>query len=93
MDALTTPFDALLMPTCPIVPPRLAELAEDASYFRLNALLLRNPSAGNFLNRCAISLPCNAPGEAPVGLMLMGETGGDATLFSIAAGIEAALAA
>ena len=92
MNALTAPFDALLMPTCPIVPPRIAELAEDAEYYRLNALLLRNPSIGNFLDRCAISLPCNRPGEAPVGLMLMGETGGDATLFAVAAAIEAALA-
>ena len=93
MDALTAPYDALLMPTCPIVPPRLAELAEDAAYFRLNALLLRNPSIGNFLDRCSISLPCNAPGEAPVGLMLMGETGGDHALFAVAAGLESALAA
>lgn len=93
MDALTAPFDALLMPTCPIVAPRLAELAEDAEYYRLNALLLRNPSLGNFLDRCAISLPCHRPGEAPVGLMLMGETGGDAALFGVAAAVEAALAA
>lgn len=91
MNALTAPFDALVMPTCPIVAPRLDELAEDSEYFRLNALLLRNPSTGNFLDRCAISLPCERPGEAPVGLMLMGETGGDRTLFGIAAGIEAAL--
>jgi len=93
MAALTAPFDAVLMPTCPIIAPRIAELAEDADYFRLNAMLLRNPSIGNFLDRCAISLPCNAAGEAPVGLMLMGETGGDHALFAIAAGIEAALAA
>ncbi len=93
MDALTAPYDALLMPTVPIVAPRLDELAEDAAYFRLNNLLLRNPSLGNFLDRCAISLPCHKPGDAPVGLMLMGETGGDATLFAVAAGIEAALAA
>uniref|UniRef100_UPI0025BE8BEC amidase family protein n=1 Tax=Bosea sp. (in: a-proteobacteria) TaxID=1871050 RepID=UPI0025BE8BEC len=93
MDARTAPFDALLMPTCPIVPPRIAELAEDAEYYRLNALLLRNPSLGNFLDRCSISLPCNRPGEAPVGLMLMGETGGDAALFAVAAAVEAALAA
>lgn len=91
MDALTAPFDALLMPTCPIVAPRLDDLAEDAEYFRLNALLLRNSSIGNFLDRCAISLPCQEPGEAPVGLMLMGETDGDRSLFAVASGIEAAL--
>lgn len=93
MDALTAPYDALLMPTVPIVAPRIAELAEDAEYYRLNGLLLRNPSIGNFLDRCSISLPCHAAGEAPVGLMLMGETGRDATLFAVAAAIEAALSA
>jgi aspartyl-tRNA(Asn)/glutamyl-tRNA(Gln) amidotransferase subunit A len=92
MNALTADYDALVMPTVPIVAPRLDELAEDAEYFRLNGLLLRNPSLGNFLDRCSISLPCHAAGEAPVGLMLVGETGGDRALFSIAAGIEAALA-
>lgn len=91
MDRLTADYDALLMPTTPIVAPRLDELAEDAEYFRLNGLMLRNPSLGNFLDRCAISLPCHRPGEAPVGLMLTGETGGDRVLLSISAGIEAAL--
>lgn len=91
MDAQTRAYDAVLMPTCPIIAPRLDELAEDAEYFRLNGLVLRNPSLGNFLDRCALSLPCHAAGEAPVGLTLMGETGGDHALFAIAAGIEAAL--
>ncbi|HEY5797794.1 MAG TPA: amidase [Bosea sp. (in: a-proteobacteria)] len=93
MNALTGGYDALVMPTVPIIAPRIAELAEDTDYFRLNGLMLRNPSIANFLDRCSISLPCQRPGEAPVGLMLMGETGGDHALFSVAAGIEAALAA
>ncbi|AMJ61015.1 amidase [Bosea sp. PAMC 26642] len=91
MDAATAGYDALLMPTCPVVAPRLDELEQDAEYFRLNGLLLRNPSLGNFLDRCSISLPCHAVGEAPVGLMLTGETGGDRALFAISAGVEAAL--
>jgi aspartyl-tRNA(Asn)/glutamyl-tRNA(Gln) amidotransferase subunit A len=91
MDAQTSEYDAVLMPTCPIIAPRLDELEQDAEYFRLNGLTLRNPSLGNFLDRCAISLPCHAKGEAAVGLTLMGETGGDHALFAIAAGVEAAL--
>jgi aspartyl-tRNA(Asn)/glutamyl-tRNA(Gln) amidotransferase subunit A len=55
-------------------------------------LILRNTAPGNFLDRCAISLPCHRKGEPPVGLMLMGETMGDARLFAIAASVEAALA-
>ena len=88
MDEATAPFDGVAMPTCPIVPPRIDSLGEDADYARVNALALRNPALGNFLDRCAISLPAHRPGEAPAGFMLMGETGGDARLFAIAAAIE-----
>ncbi len=94
MDAATRDYDALLMPTCPLIPQPIARLEQDAAeYNRVNLLQLRNPALGNFLDRCAISLPCHAPGEAPVGLMLMGETMGDARLFSIASAVEASLLA
>ena len=88
MDALTAPFDAVVMPTTPILPPRIDTLDDDADYVRTNSLVLRNPSLANFLNRCSISIPAHRPGDAPVGLMLMGETGGDTRLFAIAAAIE-----
>jgi aspartyl-tRNA(Asn)/glutamyl-tRNA(Gln) amidotransferase subunit A len=90
-DAGTRAFDALIMPTVPIVPPRIAELDDEREYNRNNLRILRNTAVGNFLDRCSISLPCHREGEPPVGLMLMGETMGDARLFSIAAAIEAIL--
>jgi aspartyl-tRNA(Asn)/glutamyl-tRNA(Gln) amidotransferase subunit A len=90
-DRETSGFDALLMPTCPVVPPRVSELDDEREYNRINLLLLRNPAFGNFLDRCAISLPCHRAGEAPVGLMLMGETMGDGRLFAIAGAVEAVL--
>jgi aspartyl-tRNA(Asn)/glutamyl-tRNA(Gln) amidotransferase subunit A len=90
-DAETQDYDALVMPTTPIVAPRIASLDNEAEYNRINLLILRNTALGNFLDRCAISIPCHKPGEAPVGLMLMGETMGDKRLFSIAAAVEAAL--
>jgi aspartyl-tRNA(Asn)/glutamyl-tRNA(Gln) amidotransferase subunit A len=90
-DAATREFDALLLPTTPIVPPRIADLDDEREYNRQNLLILRNTAAGNFLDRCAISLPCHRADEPPVGLMLMGETLGDTRLFSIAAAVEAAL--
>ncbi|HTN11162.1 MAG TPA: amidase [Acetobacteraceae bacterium] len=90
-DAATSAYDAVLLPTCPLIPAPIAALDTDAEYARVNMLQLRNPSIGNFLDRCAISLPCHREGEAPVGLMLMGETLGDAWLFRVAAGVEAAL--
>jgi aspartyl-tRNA(Asn)/glutamyl-tRNA(Gln) amidotransferase subunit A len=91
-DAATRNFDAVLLPTTPIIPPRMAELEDEREYNRLNQLILRNTAVGNFLDRCAISLPCHRPGEAPVGLMLMGETMGDKRLLQIAAAAESALA-
>jgi aspartyl-tRNA(Asn)/glutamyl-tRNA(Gln) amidotransferase subunit A len=90
-DAATRDFDALLLPTTPIVAPTIAELDEEREYNRQNQLILRNTAVGNFLDRCAISLPCHRPGEPPVGLMAMGETMGDARLIRIAAAVEAAL--
>src|SRR6184192_4167992 len=86
---LTAPYDALVMPTAPVTAPRLAELADDAAYRSANFLVLRNPSIANFLNRCSISIPCHCAGDAPVGLMLIGEHGDDRRLLSIAAAIEA----
>jgi len=93
LDASTREFDALVMPTVPIVPPRIAELDDEREYNRINLLILRNTALGNFFDRCSISLPCHRSGEPPVGLMLVGETMGDARLFQVAAAVEAALAA
>ncbi len=88
----TAPFDAIVSPTCPVIPPAIAEVEEERDYNRINMLLLRNTSVANFLDRCSISLPIHRPGEAPVGLMLTGEHMADAVLFRIAAAVEAALA-
>ena len=90
-DASTRQFDGLVMPTVPIVPPRIAELDDEREYNRINLHILRNTALGNFFDRCSISLPCHREGEPPVGLMLVGETLGDARLFAIAAAVEAAL--
>jgi aspartyl-tRNA(Asn)/glutamyl-tRNA(Gln) amidotransferase subunit A len=90
-DARTRELDALVMPTVVIVPPRIAELDDEQAYNRNNMLILRNTALGNFFDRCSITLPCHRDGEAPVGLMLVGETMGDAKLFRLAAAIEAAL--
>ncbi len=89
--ARTEPFDAVLCPTVPLVPPPVAAVEDEAEYGRINLLLLRNTTVANFLDRCAVSIPCHAPGEAPVGLMLMGERGADAKLLALAAACEAAL--
>lgn len=91
VEARFAPFDAVLMPTVPIIAPRIAELAQDADYARLNMLMLRNPSTINFLDGCALSLPCHGAGEAPVGLMIAAPGGQDARLIAIGLAVEAAL--
>ena len=90
-DRSTSGYDCLVMPATAVVAPRIADLDEAEAYNRLNMLILRNTALGNFFDRCAISIPCHRDGEAPVGLMLMGETMGDARLFSIAAAVEGLL--
>ena len=90
----TAGFDALLTPTVPIVAPALAELdRSDEDLYRINSLLLRNAAPFNVLNRPAWSLPCHAAGDAPVGLMVVGETNGDAKLQRLGVAIESALSA
>jgi len=84
-------FDALLMPTVPVPAPPMAELASDADYSLVNALVLRNPSVVNFLDGCAISLPCHEPGGAPVGLTVFGLRDTDHTVLSVASALEECL--
>lgn len=84
--------DALLMPTVPIVPPALEPLQkDDEQYAKTNILVLRNPTVINFLDGCAVSLPCHASGQAPVGLMVAGVGGQDQKILAISQACEDAL--
>jgi Asp-tRNA(Asn)/Glu-tRNA(Gln) amidotransferase A subunit family amidase len=87
-------FDAMLSPTVPIVAPPIAPLlTDDAAFFAVNALLLRNPSVVNLLDGCALSLPCHAAGEMPVGLMVWSGALQDDTVLDVSLAIEAVLRA
>ena len=97
-------FDAVLSPTVPIVAPPIADVApadgadrerddaRDKEFFRVNALLLRNTSVVNMLDGCAISIPCQRPGELPVGLMIWHGPLRDDAVLNIALRAEEALA-
>jgi len=88
----TAPFDAVLSPTVPIVAPTLAAFrASEAEFFRLNGQLLRNCAPFNVLDRPVFSLPCHREGDAPVGLQVIGQRGGDSRLAEVALAIEAVL--
>src|SRR5215467_10687786 len=88
LATITAPYDALMMPTCPIVAPALRDLEKPEAARAANFLLLRNTGLANFFDRCAVSIPCHRAGDAPVGLMLIGENGADRRLLSIAAAVE-----
>lgn len=82
-------FDAMLCPTVPIVAPLTQPLlTDDEAFFKVNRLLLRNPSAINYMDGCAWSLPCHEAGELPVGLMVSGLAGQDAQLAGVALALE-----
>jgi aspartyl-tRNA(Asn)/glutamyl-tRNA(Gln) amidotransferase subunit A len=83
---------ALLMPTVPVVAPPIAPLVEsDELFASTNLLVLRNPTFINFLDGCALSLPCHREGDAPVGLMLAAPGGHDARVLALGAAAETAL--
>ena len=84
-------FDGWLMPTVPIIAPRIVDLADDDAYVETNKLVLRNSSIVNFLGGCAISLPCHSPGEPPVGLTFASLGNSDLKVLGIAAALERAL--
>lgn len=92
MDAQLAGLDALVLPTTPITAPTIAEMEETHTFNAKNMLLLRNTSAWNFFDMCAISIPIPGSG-LPVGLMLVGRNGHDRRLFEIAAGVERLFAA
>lgn len=95
VESALAPFDAVLSPTVPITAPTIASVApgaeRDDEFFRVNALLLRNPSIVNMLDGCAISLPCHTAGELPVGLMLWHAALHDDAVLAVALQAEQAL--
>jgi aspartyl-tRNA(Asn)/glutamyl-tRNA(Gln) amidotransferase subunit A len=94
VGALAAPFDAILMPTTPCIPPTIAEAsASDDAYFRWNGRILRNTGLMNFLDGCGATLPCHPKGTAPVGLMVCGVAMSDRHVLAVARTIEGVLAA
>ncbi|MEP0509068.1 MAG: amidase, partial [Aurantimonas coralicida] len=74
-------------PTVPTVPPLIEEVEDD--FDRLNALVLRNPSAINFLDGCAATVPMHRSGELPTGLMIFAPGGRDWHVLDVAEEVEA----
>ena len=87
--AETAQFDAVIMPTAPLLPPDAARLLTDDAYYKSeNLLALRNTRVANLLDVCSITLPTGVPS---CGIMFNGQTGGEARLLRLAAAAARAL--
>ena len=83
-------FDAVIMPTAPILPPDADRLLADDGYYKVeNLLALRNTRIANLLDLASVTLPTGVPS---CGIMLNGQNGGEAALLRLAAAAEQALA-
>ena len=55
-------YDAVIVPTSPIMPPNLKRLTEDSTYFvSENLMALRNTRIGNLMDAAALTLPTGVP--------------------------------
>ena len=88
VQAVTRPFDALLVPTSPTVPQKIAPLEGIETLMKASARALRNTALSNYLDRPTVTIPCHQAGSAPVGLSLIGSRRHDRRLLAIAAGVE-----
>jgi aspartyl-tRNA(Asn)/glutamyl-tRNA(Gln) amidotransferase subunit A len=82
-------LDAWILPTVSKLAPPFQAVESDQDYLTLNRALLRNTSLLNFLDGCAITLPCQDRAESPVGLSIAGLGVTDAHVLAIAQTLEA----
>ncbi len=86
----TAGYDAVLLPTSPILPPNAHRLmTDDAYYVAENLLALRNTRIGNLMGLCALTLPTAQPS---CGISFMAGAGQEERLLRIGAAAERALA-
>jgi aspartyl-tRNA(Asn)/glutamyl-tRNA(Gln) amidotransferase subunit A len=82
-------FNAVLLPTAPILPPDANRLlTDDAYYVTENLLALRNTRIGSLMGVCALSLPTSQPS---CGISLMAGAGEEGRLLRLGAAAERAL--
>ncbi len=88
--AKTAGYDAILLPTSPILPPNAHRLmTDDAYYVSENLLALRNTRIGNLMGLCALTLPTAQPS---CGISFMAGPGQEERLLRIGQAAERALA-
>ncbi len=79
-------YDAVAVPTSPILPPNVARLASDEAYFaEKNLLALRNTRIGNLMGLCGLTLPTRTD---HCGLTLLGRPMTEAKLLRLGQAAE-----
>ncbi len=85
-EARIASFDAVLLPTAPILPPNVERLMTDQEYYVTeNLLALRNTRIGNLMGSAGLTLPT---GVASCGVMLLVKGGDEARLLRLGAAVE-----
>lgn len=85
----TAGFDAVILPTSPILPPDAARLLADEEYYiRENLLALRNTRIANLFGLAALTLPT---GTASAGIQFLGAPMAEAHLLRLGAAAEQSL--
>ncbi len=83
------PYDGILAPTIPTLPPDLDRLQSEAAYYlRENQMALRNTRIANLMGICALTLPTRVPA---CGIMIMGKALQEEALLRYGTSIELAL--
>jgi aspartyl-tRNA(Asn)/glutamyl-tRNA(Gln) amidotransferase subunit A len=87
--ARTADYDAVILPTAPILPPDAQRLLDDERYYVTeNLLALRNTRIGNLMGGCALTLPTGHPS---CGISLMAAPGHEDRLLRLGMAAERAL--
>ena len=85
----TAAFDAVILPTAPILPPDAKRLMTDNTYYVTeNLLALRNTRIANMFGLCALTLPT---GQPSCGISFMAAPGAEERLLRLGAAAERAL--
>lgn len=81
--------ELLAMPTVPVTPPTLTELAHLDRYRQVNRQMLSATGPAGMLDMCAVSLPAGLDNAGmPVGLQLVGRSGTDPALLLRSVAVE-----
>jgi aspartyl-tRNA(Asn)/glutamyl-tRNA(Gln) amidotransferase subunit A len=87
--AATAGYDAVLLPTCAILPPNAERLLSDLAHFtERNLLTLRNTRIGNLMGLPGVTLPTGTPS---CGLLVQTPPHSEERLLRLSAAIERAL--